>query len=177
MTYDEIIERVRELRLKRDQADAALLLFLVEVEQEHIQVLRDAGCDSFAAFVQEFVKPSRYEAFRDGLARLGDTSLALRMGSEAVIAANHLTNGSAKYVAAIEAWVDDKGGVLPTRETANKLLRQVDSRDEIPAAVRRQSELAKLRDRVAKLEAENRQLRAQIAKLEGKKKHTTQPTA
>jgi hypothetical protein len=159
-------DELRELRLARDKSDARLLLRLVEVEQEHADVIVQSG-GSFDQFVQEFVRPSRYEAFKRGLASVG-TDEAIELGSEYVIGAAQLTSDkkAPKYEKATRAWVAEHGA-MPTRETAKRLLIQVDPREETPRVVSRQDELAKLRAENSQLRAENRSLLAKVAKLEG----------
>jgi len=172
--FEELVKEVRELRLRRDKADARLLLRLIEIEKTKMGLIRSAGCQSFAQFLKSYAitDPARFENFKAGLVKLKNEDVALEIGSEAVIVAAQLTNGAKKYVEAIEAWRDDEkhAGTLPSQETAKHILMQVDPREEEPEAVRKKSELARLREENSRLQAENRKLKARVAALEAKLK-------
>jgi len=174
--FEGLVREVRELRLRRDKADARLLLRLVEIEREKLDLIRSAGCQSFAQFLKSYAitDPARFENFKAGLKKIKSEEVALEIGSEAVIVAAQLTNGVKKYVEAIEAWRDDEkhAGTLPSQETAKHILMQVDPREEEPEAVRRKSELTRLRDENAKLRAENTKLRARVDALEARLKRS-----
>lgn len=167
-TYEQLVEELRELRLRRDQADAQLLLRLVEIENTSMRVILESGCESFAQFLKSnaLVDPGRYEAFKIGLHKLDNDEAALEIGSEATIIAGQLTNGTKKYIEANIAWRNDHGGTKPTRETAKRLLMQVDPRAEIPQSVKRQKELEQLRAENGRLRAEVKSLQAKIRSLE-----------
>lgn len=137
------------------------------MERDHGQVVLDGGCESFAQFVQQFVLPARYEAFKAGVEKIG-IEAALECGSDATITAAHIKNEPAAYVAAVRAWSDDHRGVVPTRQTAYKLLHQVDPRREVPQSVQRMDLLAQLRAENENLRAENAMLKKQLAAYEGK---------
>lgn len=174
MTYDQIIDEIRELRLKRDQSDARLLLRLVDIERDHMDVIAEGGCATFGQFLKSLdsiVDPSRYDGFKAGLRAIGEAA-AMECGADATIEAGRLTdNGMAPaYTQAIRDWSADHGGTLPTRQTAHKLLTQVDPRSEVPDSTRRQNELAMLRAENQRLRAENNTLRRRLAKYEAKAK-------
>jgi hypothetical protein len=174
ITYDALLDELRDLRQQRDKADAVFLIRLLDVERQHMDVIRAAGCQSFAQFLKSnaLTDPARYENFKAGLEKVKDENLAEEIGSEAVIVASQLTTPkmAPKFVKAITAWRDDEkhAGMRPSQETAKHILLQVDPREEEPEAVRRQSELARLREENKRLRAENAKLKARIAALENK---------
>lgn len=181
ITYDRLVTELRDLRLERDIADAKLLLRLTEIEKGHMKLILDAGCESFDQFLKSnsLVDPGRYEAFKLGLKKLKSAEHALEIGSDATIIAGQLTNRPSKYVSAIIAWKNDHGGTQPTRETAKRLLMQVDPRAEEPQSVRRQNELEQLRAENSKLRAQVRSLEAKVRTLETRlgKRGSDQPRA
>lgn len=178
MTYDDIVSELRALRLERDRADARLLLRLVEIENDHIDTILAAGCASFAQFLKQLgmIDVARYDTFKRGLSRVGAEE-ALAIGSDATIVAGQLTNGPEQYVDAIRASIEERGGTLPSRQTAKRILMQVDPRRETPRAMRKKEELAKLRAENATLKAENKQLRRKLRALERKMEKTTADAA
>lgn len=170
VTFDKLVIELRELRLSRDRADARLLLRLAQIEREHIKIVLDAGCESFAQFAEEFVKPARYEAFKTGLDKVG-VDEALAIGSDATIVAGKTTTEvkAVAYTGAVRAWVAEHNGTLPTRQTAKHILMQVDPREEQPKAVRdierRDDELTRLRSENAELRAKLRAAESELARL------------
>lgn len=170
MTIDQLLKEIRALRLARDQADAALLLRLVEIERDYADLIRESGAATFSQFLKvadSLVDPSRYEGFKAGLKRIG-VEAALACGSDATIEAGLATSKKASrvYVQSIQDWRAEHKGTFPTRQTARNILRQVDPRQEIPESTRRQNEAAELRAEVSQLRAENNALKRKIAKLE-----------
>ncbi len=172
MTYDDLLAEVRGLRLLRDKAEARMFLRLVTIENDsvHMQTLIDGGVTSFGWFVEECgTKAARYESFKVGLEKL-DCETALEIGADATIVAGQLRSEPAKYTHAVHCWSNDHGGALPTRDTAKRILMQVDPRSETPRSVsraaRRDDELAKLRAENADLRAANKSLRRKVSKLE-----------
>lgn len=181
MTYEELLAEVRELRLMRDQAEARMMLRLVEIETNHMNVLREAGCNAFGWFVKECgTEPARYESFKVGLEKVGPEE-SEAIGCEATIVAGQLRSAPEKYTSAVHDWTSEHGGALPTRQTAKRLLMQVDPREETPMAVRRvakrEDELNKLRAENKRLKAENRSLKAKLRKLETAKPKATEARA
>lgn len=167
VTIESLLTELRELRLLRDRADARLMLRAMEIETEHMEVILAGGCGSFAQFLKSadsLIEPGRYESFKAGLAKVG-AKQALLMGSDATIVAGQLSNGPEEYCAAIDAWVMEHDGTLPTMQTARHIRMQVDPRHEVPDAVRKQDELAQLRAENALLRAENAALKNEVAKL------------
>lgn len=112
--------------------------------------------------------PARYRNFTSGLAKLGP-DVALMLGADATVEAAQLSNGkptAAKYIAAIGAWREQHRGVAPTRETAAKILRQVDPREEEPQAIRNLTRSDAQARTIATLENQVADLRAKLAKTE-----------
>jgi hypothetical protein len=166
---EKIVTELANLRLSRERADAVFLLRLREVEERHMDLLKSNGLESFEGFLKSYklCDPARYRNFTSGLAKLGPDA-AILIGADATVEAAQLQNGkptATKYVTAIEAWRDQHRGVAPTRETAAKILRQVDPREEEPQAVRNATRTDTQNQTIAKLENEVANLRAQISVL------------
>lgn len=179
MNYEELIQHCIGLRRALERDEARFFLGLVAVEEHHMQLLRDNGCDTFDMFIRshELCRVERYRAFSSGLRALGDRERAQALGAPAVIAAAKLRDASRaeSFVAAIEAWTGAHNGLTPRTETAERLLRQVDPRPEVPQVVRRESELDQMRvanqeltRKCASLERTIAKLKKRIAELEGK---------
>jgi hypothetical protein len=167
---ETIVTELAQLRLTRERADAVFLLRLREVEEQHMGLLKSNGLESFEGFLKSYklCDPARYRNFTSGLAKLGPDA-ALSIGADATVEAARLQNGkptATKYVTAIEAWRDQHRGVAPTRETAAKILRQVDPREEEPQAIRNVTRGDAQARTIAKLENEVADLRAKLAKTE-----------
>lgn len=178
--YEAICKELAHLRLDKERAEAKFLLRLREVEQTEMDLLKMAGCETFDRFLKstKLMDSARYRNFVAGLEKIG-AERALEVGAEATIEASAILDGEAtakKYTSAVLDWREEHRGVFPSAEVAAHLLRQVEPREEIPNATRTQSELRKLRNRIAELEAENNKLRAELAKFKGKKSQS-RPTA
>lgn len=175
--YKTLCAELSKLRQAKERAEARFILRLHEVEQSEMDLLRAAGHESFDRFLKSnnFMDPARYRSFVAGLQKVGEKR-ALDIGAEATIEAAAILDGeamAAKYTAAILDWRQEHMGMFPSGEAAGRILRQVEPREEIPKATRSQSELRRLRNRIAELEAENAKLRSKIAKLEGKRRKST----
>jgi hypothetical protein len=96
ITIEDLLVKLRSLRLTRDKADAAFLLACIETEREHWETIEASGATSFCQWLKSegLVDPGRYESFKAGLAKLKNEKLALEIGSEATITAAHLTGGN-----------------------------------------------------------------------------------
>lgn len=167
---ETIVNELAALRLRREQADATFLLRLRAVEEQHFDLLKANGLESFEGFLKSYklCDPARYRNFTSGLAKLGPDA-ALSLGADATVEAAQLSNGkptAQKYITAIEAWREQHRGVAPTRETAAKILRQVDPREEEPQAVRNATKNDVQSRAIARLENEVADLRAKLAKTE-----------
>ncbi len=165
---ETIVNELAKLRLSRERADAVFLLRLREVEEQHFDLLKANGHESFEGFLKssKLCDPARYRNFTSGLAKLGPDA-ALSLGADATVEAAQLQNGkptAQKYIIAIEAWREQHRGVAPTRETAAKILRQVDPREETPQALRNVSKNDGQMRTIARLENEIANLRAELAK-------------
>src|SRR5574337_1010640 len=166
---ETIVTELAQLRLTRERADAVFLLRLREVEENHINLLKANGLESFEGFLKSYklCDPARYRNFTSGLAKLGPDA-ALQIGADATVEAAQLSNGkptATKYVTAIEAWREQHRGVAPTRETAAKILRQVDPREETPQAIRNATRGDAQARTIAKLKNEVADLRAKLSKV------------
>jgi len=186
VTEESLVAEVRALRLLRDQADARLYLRLMEIERDHLQLLLDGGHESFAGFLHNVgaVKAGRYEAFKNGVAKIGKDA-ALRLGVEvAIMAAATTDDKTQEYVKAADNWVADPlHSGLPTHQSARTLLLNIQPRPVEPRSTRRlraaekivaenrdlRTENAVLRKKVKKLEAQVAKLTQQIEELKTKK--------
>jgi hypothetical protein len=171
MTYEELVRECSELRARSQELEARFLMKLVQVEREHMELLRDAGIDSIERFIESnaLTKPARYRAFERGFATLNDADLAISMGVEAVIEAGRLPSGTERvemFCSAVRDWAAEHRGLLPRMETVKHLSRQIDPVAEMPRASRRQGELRRLQNELARLQAENRKLRERVRELE-----------
>lgn len=169
VTYEQLVAEISELRLKRDQAEAVMLCRLVAIERDNMETILAAGHNSFDSFVEQFIKPGKFEAFKRGLDKV-DIATAQRIGSDATIVAGRLSNGPDEYVEAVVAWRGEHNGMFPTQQTCRNILRDVDPQRQVPGPVRRLELVAQLRAEIESLRAENRELKRRIAKLEGKRK-------
>jgi hypothetical protein len=166
---DDLVRHLAKLRLERERVDAMFLLALYEAESTHLALLKANGLESFERFLKSYklCDAARYRSFVIGLEKIGREE-AKKIGADATIEAASLTGPKVapKYVEAIEAWREEHRGVAPTRETAAKILRQVDPREEEPQAVGKQRREDDLRIRCAELESENAKLRAALDKTQ-----------
>lgn len=165
MTYNKILGICRSLRRKFEQDEARFFLGLVGIEAEHMDIIVNGGHDSFAQYLRrnELCDATRYLSFKAGLRHLEESEKALELGAPAVMALASIrqTGNVPKYEEAVMAWARERGGIVPSRQTAAKILRQVDPREEIPKDMKTVSLVAKLR-------AENQRLRAELAAAEKK---------
>lgn len=164
MNFNQIITECRRLRSEAEVAEAKFLTFLRKVELEFMDELRANGCDTFERFLKThgLCDAARYRKFTLGFDKLKlDQDTAQQMGVPAVMAGSEIKNKrrSSSYIDAVVAWKLDHGDVMPKPETAQRLMRQVDPRKEIPQAVRKLSEIDRLR-------IENSKLRARVRELE-----------
>jgi len=176
-SYDELLGWLREGRATFERAEVDWFLRLREVELACMELITEAGCETFGRFLKsnKLCEPSRYEAFCKGLARV-DEHTAREMGTDAVIRLCDVRDEEkvSEVVHAVSAWREEHGGVFPTNETARKIVRQCDPREELPQAVKRQSAAASLEAQLQKAradlraeQAKNRKLQARVTQLEG----------
>lgn len=152
--FNKLLRNLAQLRSKRDGADVRFLLRLVQAEQDPAEsaAVSEAGFSTFTDFIEAkgFCKPGRYEAFKKGLAKIGEHK-ARRLGAAATIIAAGLSDGcTSQYVDALDAWVQLKH-MMPSRETAKRILMQTDPRAEVPEVLKQAScsaALATLRSEV-----------------------------
>lgn len=172
MGYDEICQKCIELRKEVERSEARFFLGLEEVERRHMKILRDNGCMTFDQFIRshELCRVDRYRAFVDGLKYVSRQE-ASAMGAPAVIAMSRVSNENnvPDYKSAVAAWSAEHNGLKPTIQAAERLLKQVDPRPEVPLVSQRMSEIerlrvenAGLRRKVTALERENKKLRGKL---------------
>lgn len=164
--YKRLCDELAGLRLEREKAEAKFFVRLYDVEQQEMELLRAAGCDTFDRFLKStaLADSSRYRNFVKGFEKVG-RDVALVIGADAVIEAAAIIDGAEtvdRYQAAIVDWKEEHRGVHPSREQSARLLRQIEPRAEIPEAVRTQSEIRRLRNEVARLKAENADLKYKL---------------
>lgn len=170
-SYEELLAWVREGRAKFERAEVEWFLRLREVELSAMELIREAGCETFARFLKSnmLCEPSRYDAFCHGLSRI-DEQTARQMGTDAVIRLCDVREQSSvpEIVDAVAAWREQHGGVFPTNETARGLVRRCDPRKEQPQALQRKSALAQLAAELQKARADLRAERAKTKKLQAR---------
>lgn len=168
-SYEELIAWVRDGRAKFERAEVEWFLRLREVELSSMQIICDAGCETFARFLKsnKLCEPARYDAFCKGLARIDDET-AREMGTDAVIRLCDVRDDAKvpEVVHAVAAWREEHGGVFPSNETSRTLVRQCDPREEVPKPVRNLSRVAMLEAELAKVRADLRAERAKTRRLE-----------
>lgn len=165
-TYEQLMAEVVELRRLRDQADARLLLRLMEIERDHIDVIESAG-STMAHFCEEIISWKRYAPFKRGVEAIG-ASEALAVGSAATIQAGRIDHEPDRdeYVTEMRQWVEDHHGATPTAQTAADYRRKIAPTKQKTLRQKRNDELARLQAENAQLKAEVRSLKRKLAKLD-----------
>lgn len=167
---DELVTEIRGLRVEAEQATARLLARLCEIEAEHLETIKLAGCASFAQWLNSEVKihPARYENFKAGVVALGgNIDEAIAIGAEAtiVLAKSHTPERVPAFVEAIKAEIE-LTSCSPSPKAASDILRKVDPREEVPRGMRVKTRIQQLEEENARLRVENRKLKALVSKLE-----------
>lgn len=170
MSYEDLVEECKRLRLAHEQAEARFFVFLMVVEKDHV----DTWGGTFAATFEHFVlsnhlaKWSRYDLFVRGVDRVG-TEAALLHGVDWTMQAGKFRDASdgaiAEFTARASAFLETER-VQPSEETVREWRNQIDSPGKPHETVRRASEIARLRGENEKLKAELRVARKKIAQLE-----------
>lgn len=165
----EIVSEARRLRAQAEAAEAAFLIYLHTVEQNHMSVIQSCGMETFDRFLRSFelCRPERYRDFVAGMQKVGAIA-AQRIGTEATMMARKLSGQqqAGEYVGALDKWREQHGEVFPTSETAERMLRNVDPRKTIPASVVRDEGRRALENDVARLKKENADLVAKLSRVE-----------
>jgi len=168
-TIEGLVNTISSLREARERYDAAMMMAIFVVENTHMQLLQDNGCDNIESFIRsyELCSTPRYRSFCTGLEAIGEEK-AFSIGAEATIEAGRIARSVdvSEFVAATQAWSQEHGGVTPSKLTAEKLRLQIAPEKKTPGPLRRLTENAQLRARVHSLEVENKQLLAKVRKLE-----------
>lgn len=168
MNYEEIVEYCINLRRDFERDEAKFFLGLVEIETNHMHTLIEAGVDTFDSFLRscEFTRTERYRKFAAGLKHT-TTSEALQLGAPAVMQMAHLRDVSKapEYKEAVLAWSSERKGLVPTLQTAAKMLRQIDPRPERPQSLKNLDELHRLQEENIALRREVARLRRELDKI------------
>jgi len=171
---NEIVTEARSLRQSKEEADARFLLYLRRVEAEQMSLLEACGIGTFAQFLKshDLCDVARFENFKKGVGLVGEEE-AERLGANPVIALANTRDRDRvpAFVRAVDAFSDARGGVRPSLQASQRLLRQVDPRQEVPRDVGRLTEIdrltrenAQLRTQVARLTRENAKLKKELEK-------------
>lgn len=173
-TFEQILEHCVGLRRQFERDEASFFLGLVAVETECMDVLRRSGVETFESFLHSsnhkrtLVRPDRYRAFANGLKHTTPEE-AERLGAPAVIELGrsvHDESNVAEYKRRVIDWSEARHGLVPTQQTAMKLLIDADPRPRVSESTRRANEMNKLRDENAALKREVKRLKVMVAKLE-----------
>lgn len=179
-TYERLVEECKRLRTLVDKTEVSLFVFLMKAEREYESVWRDAGCASFAHFLQSNCLPrfDRYRFFAMGVDRVG-LDAAQTYGVHWTCAAGRMDKPSkaalADFIKRAAAFLL-KNHVAPSEESVRVWAAEVSpARDDEPKVVREASELARLRARVQELEAKLAAAEKTIAELKRKLKGESRP--
>jgi hypothetical protein len=166
MTYDRLVEVCRELRTAFERDEARFMIALVDIENEHMPLLKDNGCKHFGQFLKSYhlCDYARYGKFRGGLVVVG-RERALFIGAPAVCRAGTATSPETAegFTQAAIAWRTSKG-VGPSDETALRLLRQVDPIFITPKVVKNENRMELLEAEIHILKANLRSAEALVKK-------------
>ena len=168
-SIDDFVASIRALREARERFDGAMMMAIRVVEHNHMELLRNNGCDTIERFIRsyELCSSARYRSYCNGLELIGE-ELAFEIGAEATIEAARIASADARadFVEAAQAWSSEHGGVTPSCMTAEKIRLQVAPEKRVPGAIKRLSENAQLKQRICELETENKMLKAKVHRLE-----------
>jgi hypothetical protein len=169
MTYEELVETAKALRLKSERAEAEFFAFLLRAEADAGDVWREAGCATFEQFVRsnQLCEFDRYANFARGVER---TSLedALANGAHWAMQVGKMHEPSkgllAQFSEKASAFLEVHN-VAPSEKTVQSWARELAQPPGPTGAIRQVSELAQLRAKVQVLEAEARKLRKENERL------------
>jgi hypothetical protein len=169
MTYEELVETAKTLRLKSERAEAEFFAFLLRAEEDAEDVWREAGCSTFEQFVRsnQLCEFDRYANFARGVER---TSIeqALANGAHWTMQVGKMhdpTKGVIEQFAAKARAFLEVHNVAPAEKTVQSWAKELSTPAGSTGAIRQVGELSQLRARVQELESEARRLRKENEKL------------
>jgi hypothetical protein len=186
MTYEDLVEKCKELRRDAERAEVRYFLFLVACEREHSDVWKGGGCSTFEQFMRSNHLPEydRYLAFRDGLDKRG-VDAALQVGVPIMTKVGRLRDELGDTLIRRALDFVKVEGVAPKDETVDGWARAL-PKEDAPGArtANRAAEIDRLREenRILKAECktlrkENEDLKAKLAKKAKIRPHESQPRA
>jgi hypothetical protein len=163
MSYEQLVEECKRLRLKSEKAEAEFFAFLMVAEREHAEVWQGGGCADFQQFLasNHLADGRRYRFFAIGVDRVGlDTAIA--HGAHWTIQAGMLPDPSPKvlrdFTERARAFVEMEH-TAPAEQTVRTWAAEAVASGRDPKRVQQVSELHRLR-------AENQELRAKLRAAE-----------
>lgn len=171
MTYEELINECRRLRLAHEQGEARFFVFLMEAESKHREVWSAFGHATFDTFLRSnhLVDTDRYAAFVRGVEK-SSVSQAMSVGAPATIQLGRIRSAnpdvSAEFIRRAEAFVSTEN-VVPSDQTAALWRRHLDAPEQEHRTIRKASELDRLRGENHRLKLELATAHKRIAELEG----------
>jgi|SRR5690606_739595 len=168
MTYEQLIERCKELRSIHERARSEFFLFLMQVERDHVETWKAAGIQDFDQFIRshDLCQPHLYRLFVEGCNREG-AERALEYGASWTIEAGRAKQVSPgfseEFSKRAEAFIE-VNHVPPSAQTAERWRRDLDKPQTV-RVVKHASELHRLRAENQMLRAENRTLKSENEKL------------
>lgn len=173
MTYEQLVEKCKELRLRAERSEAEFFIFLMMAEVDHADIWREAGCSDFDQFLysNHLCKPSRYRLFVAGCNHTG-VDAARTNGAAWTIEAGRMRQPTPEILEEFnnraQAFVETTG-TAPSEETSANWRRELDkpSADE-HSTIRKASELHRLRAENAQLRADLASAKKRIGELEAK---------
>jgi len=159
MSYDDLVEECKRLRLASEMSEAKFFAFLMVAEREHAEIWQGAGCDTFEQFLtsNHLCKPERYRFFAIGVDRVG-LDAALASGAYWTIQAGKMHEPTKQ---ALKAFGERAAAFLevektaPSEEASRQWAAEVSARGREPQKIAQVSELHRLR-------AENQELRHKL---------------
>lgn len=185
MTYENLVEECKRLRLLAERSEAEFLVFLMRAEREHEEIWKGGGCDTFEQFISSnhLIEPGRYRFFAIGVDR-SSVDKAIEHGAHWTIQLGRMAKPSAgdvkRFSARAAAFVELEH-VLPSEQAVRQWAAETSANGREPQLIRQVGELAHLRaenqELRAKLRAAEREIETLKKKLGSKAQQRPQPSA
>lgn len=181
LTYDQLVEKCKALRLRFEIAEAEFFVGLMEIESNYMHVLQQAGIEDFDQFIRthELCMVDRYHRFIRGCKQIG-VDKALELGCSVTMGAEKLSRAKPEAVVTLlklgKQYKANKS-VAPSKQTVERWTRSIlNGTPSVPnEAQQLRTKVAQLEAQVELLKSENKRLRKEVAvlrKATGQKKRT-----